>query len=226
MHFDPIRQLAHYVPVYVAIGNHEWKDLASDVQNFRDYLVYPQEPDVPRPGINYTVRYGDAFMLVMDNTLDGLDIFFPIGDYDDPPLWEWLKKTAASEQAQTAKWRFAFFHYPPGSPCHEQWAMMNGTRDYVMPLLREQGFHAIFTGHVHNYERHDYEGFPVIITGGGGAGLEPEELCTRESDTVQIMRSVHHHVTVDIAPESALIQAIDLTGEVIDSLLLDSDAPQ
>ncbi len=79
----------------------------------------------------------------------------------------------------------------------------------------------MFTGHVHDYERHDYDGFPVIITGGGGAGLEPEEICTRESDSLQLLRSVHHHVTVDIHPESAPVQAVDITGEAFDVLTLE-----
>jgi hypothetical protein len=219
MHFDPVRRLGQRVPVYVAIGNHEWKELESDVQNFRDYLVYPQDAPIPRPGLSYSFRYGDAFFLLMDNTLDGLDLFFPIEGLDTP-LWDWLEERASSEAARTARWRFAFFHYPPSSPCHEDWSMIRATRNHVLPLLRDHGFQAMFAGHVHAYERHDYDGFPVIITGGGGAGLEPEETCTYPSDTVQMWRSVHHHVTVDLSGDSALMQAVDVTGEVFDSLLL------
>ena len=220
MHFDPVRQLGHYLPIYVAIGNHEWKDQESEVANFRDYLVYPHEEHVPRPGLSYTITWGDAFFLVMDNTMDGLDLFFPLGEAD-VPLWDWLQAVTSSEAAQQARWRFASFHYPPGSPCHEDWAMIIATRDHVLPLLRERGFHAMFAGHVHDYERHDYDGFPVIVTGGGGAGLEPEENCTAPSDTLQLFESVHHHVTLDLGPDSAFIQAVDLTGEVFDAFTLE-----
>ncbi|MCB9787701.1 MAG: metallophosphoesterase family protein [Deltaproteobacteria bacterium] len=219
MHFDPVRRLGQHVPVYVAIGNHEWKELENDVQSFRDYLVYPQDAPIPRPGLSYSFRYGDAFFLVMDNTLDGLDLFFPVEGLDTP-LWDWLAERASSEAARSARWRFAFFHYPPGSPCQDDWPMVRATRDHVLPLLRDNGFQAMFTGHVHAYERHDYDGFPVIITGGGGAGLEPEEGCGRPSDTLKMWRSVNHHVTVDIGDDSALLQAVDITGEVFDSLLL------
>ncbi len=99
--------------------------------------------------------------------------------------------------------------------------MIIATRDYVLPLLRDSGFQTMFAGHVHDYERHDYDGFPVIVTGGGGAGLEPDENCTAPSETLQFMKSVHHHVTVDITKESALVQAVDVTGAVFDTLVLD-----
>ncbi len=224
MHFDPVRRLGQHVPVYVAIGNHEWKELEGDVQSFRDYLVYPKDAPIPRPGLSYSFRYGDAFFLVMDNTLDGLDIFFPIEGLDTP-LSDWLQERVTSEAAQTARWRFAFFHYPPSSPCHEDWPMIRATRNHVLPLLRDNGFQAMFAGHVHAYERHDYDGFPVIITGGGGAGLEPEEGCTYPSETVKMWRAVHHHVSVDLAGDTALLQAVDVTGEVFDSLVLHANAP-
>lgn len=224
MHFDPSRRLGHHVPIYVAIGNHEWKELNKEVAHFRDYLVYPKDGpegvEVPRPGLNYGVTYGDAFYLIMDNTMDGGNLFVPLGDVE-PPLYKWLKAQVASEAAQNARWRFAFFHYPPASPCQEDWPMVRATREEVLPMLREHGFQAMFAGHVHNYERHDYDGFPVIITGGGGAGLEHEDNCTGESDTLVKMRMVHHHVAVDLTKEAALVQAIDVSGEVIDTLSLE-----
>ena len=223
MHFEPLRQLGHHVPVYVSIGNHEWKDAESGAQNFRDYLVYPKDTRLHRPGLSYTIRYGDAFFLALDNTLDGLDIFFPMTASYDPPVWEWLKSEVASEAAQSARWRFAFFHYQPASPCHEEWPMIIGTREHVLPLLREHGFQAAFTGHVHSYERHDFDGLPVFVSGGGGAGLEDEAGCTRETPSLQTMRSIHHHLTVDLGEESALVQAVDTDGEVFDAFTLSAE---
>lgn len=98
--------------------------------------------------------------------------------------------------------------------------MILATRDHLLPALREAGWDAIFAGHVHDYERHDYDGFPVIITGGGGAGLEPLEECDYPAPNLLRLESVHHHVRVDITPESAWIEAVDVTGEVFDSLEL------
>jgi acid phosphatase type 7 len=220
MHFEPMRQLTHHVPAYVSIGNHEWKEVDTGVQNFRDYLVYPKDARLHRPGLSYTFRYGDAFFVALDNTLDGLDIFFPMTASYEPPVWKWLQEEVASEAAKTARWRFAFFHYPPASPCHEDWPMVIGTREHVLPLLREHGFHAVFTGHVHDYERHDFDGLKVFVTGGGGAGLEDEAGCTREIESLEVIHSVHHHVTVDLGEESALVQAVDMDGKVFDAVTI------
>jgi hypothetical protein len=221
MHFDPLRPLGHYVPVYVAIGNHEWKgETLTEAKNFRDVLMFPEDPGVPIPKLSYSVTYGDAFFLVLDNTLDGLQFFQPIGAPPGPPLWVWLNEQAASDAAQQARWRFAFFHYPPGSPCHEDWGMIVATRQHVIPLLREHGFHAVFTGHVHAYERHDYDGLPVFVTGGGGAGLQSDHRCVFDSPTLVHRQTLHHHLTVELGQEHADIKAVTTEGEVFDSLSL------
>lgn len=220
MHFDPLRRLAHSVPVYVAIGNHEWKDFPSRVKNFRDYMVYPEDAGVPLKEASYSLTWGDTFALVMDNTLDGVDLFFPVGAGAGPPLWQWLNERVTSDEARAARWRFAFFHYPPESPCHEDWMNIVATREHVVPLLREHGFHAIFVGHVHGYERHDFDGLPVFITGGGGAGLQDEEDCGRDAPHLLSFAVVHHHLTVDVTPEAATVRAVDIDGQVVDELIL------
>lgn len=222
MHFEPLRQLGQYLPVYVSIGNHEWKgEVATQVPSFREYLMFPEDPGVPVPELSYSVRYGNAFFLVLDNTLDGWNFFSPIGEPPGPPLWVWLNQQVNSKEAQDAKWRFAFFHYPPGSPCHEDWGMIAATREHVLPLLRSHGFQAVFAGHVHAYERHDYDGFPVFTTGGGGAGLQSEDNCEFESTTLQLRRVIHHYLSVDLQEDAALIEAVDIDGEVFDSLRID-----
>ena len=222
MHFEPTRRLGHHVPIYVAIGNHEWKEKETEVRSFRDYMVFPEDPGVPRAELSYTFTYGDAFFLVMDNTMDGLDLFFPAVAGDDPSLWLWLNEQVRSEAARAATWRFAFFHYPPDSPCHEDWINMIAMREHVLPLLGDGGFQAVFAGHVHDYERQDHGGLAVFVTGGGGAGLESEEGCVNEVPQLAMLRSVHHFLTVDLEGETATVRAVDLDGEVFDSMTLTS----
>ena len=222
-HFDPTRRLGQHVPIYVAIGNHEWKEsdgLAElDVPNFREYLAFPKDPAHRKDELSYSFTWGDAFFLILDNTVDGGDIFFPLGTAE-PPLAQWLREQVESEEAHKAKWRFAAMHYPPGSPCHEDWANVVATRDHVVPLLRENGFHALFTGHVHDYERQDWDGFPVIITGGGGASLEECTECTGATPELVEQVCTYHHVTVDLGDETAHVRAINLDGEVFDELTI------
>ena len=222
-HFDPTRHLGHFVPLYVAIGNHEWKEAdgsaIKDVPNFREYMAFPIVPELSIHELSYSFTFGDAFFLVLDNTLDGGHLFFPLGGIE-MPLAKWLREQIESKEAADAKWRFAFMHYPPGSPCHEEWMNIIATRDEVMPLLRENGFHALFVGHVHDYERHDWDGFPVIVTGGGGAGLEDVTLCTFPLPELVELQSVYHHVTVDLGDDEAHVRAVNLDGEVFDEITI------
>ena len=222
-HFDPSRQLGHYIPIYVAIGNHEWKEDDNvgepDVPNFREYMAFPVVPGLRIAELSYSFTFGDAFFVVLDNTLDGGDLFFSMGG-SEAPLAKWLREQAESEEARKARWRFAFMHYPPASPCHENWINITATREKVVPLLRKNGFDAMFTGHVHDYERQNWEGFPVIITGGGGAGTESDETCTGDLPELVKISYAHHHLTVDLGDDSAHIRAVDLDGRVFDEITI------
>lgn len=228
-HFDPTRHLGHYVPIYVSIGNHEWKEAEAigelDVPNFREYLAFPEVPEHRIGELSYSFTFGDAFFIALDNTIDGADIFFPLGEIE-PPLAEWLREQAESDEARNAKWRFAFMHYPPASPCHEDWMMLTSTRDHVVPLLRDNGFHALFAGHVHDYERQDWDGFPVLVTGGGGAELEDITLCTFVVPELVEMYSAYHHLTVDLGEDTAHVRAVSLQGEVFDEITIDQAGPK
>ncbi len=223
-HFDPTRRLGHQVPIYVAIGNHEWKEAdalgTEDVPNFREYMAFPKFPELRIQELSYSFAFGDAFFLVLDNTMDGGDIFFELAGVE-MPLAKWLREQAQSEAAKQARWRFAFMHYPPGSPCEEDNMMVIATRDEVVPLLRENGFHALFAGHVHDYERYDYDGFPVIVAGGGGASLEDVTACQGQTppELLEIV-SAYHHLTVDLQDEQALIQAVGLDGATFDEVTI------
>ena len=222
-HFDPSRHLGHYVPIYVAIGNHEWKEAdalgTEDVPNFREYLAFPVVPELRIHELSYSFTFGDAFFLVLDNTIDGGDLFFELAGIE-MPLAQWLREQAESKEALSAKWRFAFMHYPPGSPCHEDWMNVIATREEVLPLLRDNGFHALFVGHVHDYERQDWEGFPVIVTGGGGAGLEDISICEFPLPELVKIDSVYHHLTVDLGDDSAHVRAISVNGELFDEITI------
>jgi hypothetical protein len=219
MHFDPARQLGHYVPIYVAIGNHEYKE--QEVVSFIDYMMFPEDPGVPFQEVSYTFTYGDVFFLILDSTLDHFDLFFPIGE-TEPPLWLWLNEVVVSEAAQNARWRFAFFHYAPDSPCYDDYGIpMTPLRNYVIPLLHENGFQAAFAGHVHDYERQDWEGFTVMITGGGGAPLETQHDCLRDVPELQNFDVLLHHLTVDVGCEQTVIRALDTGDQVFDEIIID-----
>ena len=221
--FEPARQRNHYVPTFAAPGNHDWKEVSDQLQNFRDYFAFPADPGVPLAEASYSFSYGDAFFISLDNTLDGGHIFFPLGGATEQPLWEWLEAQASSEAAQAARWRFAFFHYPPQSACQETWMNMKMTHDHVLPLLQENGFQAVFTGHTHEYEHQLYDRIHVFIAGGGGGGIETDESCTFELPELVFRQALHHHVTVDLEAEHATVRAVSTTGDEVDRVVLDRE---
>jgi hypothetical protein len=227
-YYDPARILSHSVPRYAAIGNHDRKDV--EAEHYRDYHIFPEDPGVPpsQQETSYSFTYGDAFFLVFDNTLDHLDLFFPIDGVEDPPLWRWLQEQVKSPAAQNARWRFAFAHYPPDAECygsdHDDGLPGSAMRTSVLPLLWEHGFQGYFAGHVHCYERLDFDGHLAIITGGGGGGLEnTEEKCVRELPEARHQACVHHHVTLELGCEHAEVWSRDFDGNIIDRVVLHED---
>jgi predicted phosphodiesterase len=221
--FEPVRPRNHYVPTFPVPGNHDWKERIDLLQNFRDHFALPVDPGVPLPEASYAFSYGDAFFLALDNTLDGGDFFFPLGGAKTPPLWDWLQAQVASEAARGARWRFAFFHYPPQSACQETWMQMQATRDVVLPLLQQHGFHAVFTGHTHEYEHQLYDRVHVFVTGGGGGGLDTDESCTNALPELVMRRSEHHHLVVELGDGQATVRAVSVDGEEFDRVTLDRE---
>ncbi len=230
MHFDPTRLMGHYAPLLVSIGNHERKDF--DAVHFKDYLDFPSDSldgfpklEERQAGTTFSFTFGDAFFIILDDTLDHADLFFPL-DGVDSPLWLWLQHQVSSPEAQRAKWRFAFAHYPADSACYKDadygWPSSE-VRAQLLPLLWANGFHAYFAGHQHDYERFDFQGHLVITTGGGGASLEDEESCVRKVDELRVLKSVYHYVTVDLLCDKAVVTATDLDGNVFDQLVIHPD---
>jgi acid phosphatase type 7 len=211
--FDPRRRLGHHTPVWVAAGNHEQKQFW--LENFRDYFMFPFDPADPVREPSYSFTFGDAFFLVVDTD----DTSFSPLMGEEAVLWTRIKAAVASRAAVEAKWRFAIMHYPPDSRCLlEGEYPPSSVRDYVVPLLRASGFHASFHGHVHLYERLDYDGFPAIITGGGAGGLEDPVNCAREVAESVALTSVHHRLIVDLGCDRAVIRAVDLDGHLLDEV--------
>jgi len=79
-------------------------------------------------------------------------------------------------------------------------------RDRLEALFAKFKVDAVFSGHEHYYERRTVDGFPHIITGGGGAPMYDKEEYGGFSHFVQ--------VTVDGDKVSA--EVVDVNGKVRD----------
>lgn len=215
-YFEPMRALAHEIPSYVAIGNHE-----RDSRNFYEYVSYPHPEDDPQHESYYSFTYGNTFFLIIDTN----KIYFPVLEYY-PPQAAWIVEQVASPEAQSATWRLAFAHHPAYS---EGWSpgdcSYDGTplvREHLAPLLAEHDFHVFFAGHTHDYERGIWDGLVHIITGGGGAPLD--EWCV-DLEQITVYASVFQHMRVEATCDTLRVDAIDVDGNPIDHILLASDQP-
>ncbi len=68
-------------------------------------------------------------------------------------------------------------------------------------------------GHTHNYQRAERKGVLYITTGGAGAPLYPIGELTPET---KFAREVHHYVRVRLKGRTMTLEAVDMSGQVID----------
>lgn len=215
--FGPARGLFHQVPFYTAIGNHE-----ANAPMLYDLYVFPHPEENPQHESFYSFTYGNAFFLVVDTN----KAYFSIGTAESE-ISRFAKEQMDSPEAKAATWRFALAHEPGYS---EAWGSGNcdyegsqPVREWLLPLLAEKGFHAYFSGHTHGYERADVPGGLIqFINGGGGGSLDA--WCKDWPET-KVVHYAHHHLVVDAGCDELRIQAVDLTGQVFDWVVLASGAP-
>jgi len=200
-HFTPFKGFRESIPVFSAIGNHE-----GESPYFKKYFSQPGNE------LWYSFKYGNSFFIVLDSV-----IYFPY-----TPQHLWLLKTLESDDFKNARFKFAFFHYPPYT---ELW---NGhyydgdsiARDYIAPVLQDAGVDAVFNGHTHAYSRgrSPLEGDPFtyyVVTGGGGGGLDTQ--AWKDWPEIDVVESQHHFMLVDVNGDDLKISAVNLDGEIIDT---------
>ncbi|MBI5524735.1 MAG: metallophosphoesterase family protein [Deltaproteobacteria bacterium] len=192
--FDVIRPLAHRIPYFVAVGNHE-----KDHDLFYRFVSYPTEQES-----YYTFTWGDVFFVAIDSNK------YIFGTLD--PQHAWIDEQLKTPEAKAAKWRVAAFHEPAYS---ESWGGCTfegnpAIRSALIPLLEQSGINLIINGHTHEYERGYLNGVYHVITGGGGGGLETD-WCT-DWPHITVQKPVHHFLAVEAGCEALTVRAIDIDG--------------
>lgn len=213
-YFNVYRDLIATVPFYLAIGN---KDVEFDGgKAFLEAFYLPENSTDPER--YYSFEYGNAFFIALDTNQD----FGPGSRQMD-----WLKERLADSEH---RWKIVFLHHPlissgPNVP---------DARSYLQPIFDEHGVDLVIQAHNHFYERtFPLEGSTKInveeepayvnplgtvylVTGGGGGSLRPG---TPNGESARF-KSIHHHVVVDVDNDVLSLQAIDSTGNVIDSMTI------
>jgi hypothetical protein len=194
------------IPVYPALGNHEFHgDEKVALANY-----FERFPELKNSRY-YSVRAANTLMLVLDSSLD--EITGPQG------LWLTRKLDHLPGDVDFV---FIVLHHPPYTSSSDAKIFGGGhsarTREKELAKTleaRQQNIRArivVFSGHVHNYERHEHGGVTYFVTGGAGAHAYPIERA--KDDPFQSKEVNYHYITVDVDHDSLKVtmHRLDLTS--------------
>jgi acid phosphatase type 7 len=178
------------IPIYPALGNHDLHGreeiaLANYFQHF-PYLNHSRY---------YSLRAANTLTLVLDSSQEEAS----------GAQGEWLV-SKLEHVPSDVDFVFVMLHHPPYTSSSDA-KMFGGGHSSRAPehalakLLEERQSHArfrivVFSGHVHNYERHEHGGITYFVSGGGGAHAYPIE--REPDDPFQSKQINYHYLLVDV----------------------------
>jgi 3',5'-cyclic AMP phosphodiesterase CpdA len=177
------------IPVFPALGNHEFHGnekiaLANYFHHF---------PDLENSRY-YSVRAANALLLILDSSVPEVS----------GPQGEWLNRKLASIPSDI-DFVFLMLHHPPyTSSSTSMLAEGHAARSDEKALARLLEDHQpttrarfiVFSGHVHNYERHEHGGVTYFVSGGGGAHAYP--IPRAPDDPYQSNEINYHYLLVEV----------------------------
>lgn len=193
------------IPVYPALGNH---DLHGDPK--LALANYFQRFPALKGNRYYSVRAANALLLVLDSSMEETS----------GPQGAWLAGKL-DHVPPDVDFVFIVDHHPPytSSSDAKQFGGGHSARPQEQALAREleqRQAHArfrmiVFSGHVHNYERHEHGGVTYFVTGGGAAHAYPIERAP--DDPFQSNQINYHYLLVEVDQQQVKVNMhrIDLT---------------
>jgi Icc-related predicted phosphoesterase len=177
------------IPVYPALGNHDLH--GSEKTALANY--FERFPDL-KGSRYYSVRAANLLMLVLDSSLDEIS----------GPQGQWLDRNLNSLPADV-DFVLIVLHHPPYTSSSDT-KMFGGGHSSRSPEqalaksleARQQNLRArivVFSGHVHNYERHEHGGITYFVTGGAGAHAYTIERA--KDDPFQSKEVNYHYLQVE-----------------------------
>jgi len=197
---------ANKIPVYPALGNH---DLHGD-EKVALANYFQRFPDLKNSRY-YSVRASNALMLVLDSSLDETS----------GPQGQWLAQKLDYVPGDV-DFVFIVLHHPPytSSSDAKKFGGGHSARPQEQELAktleaRQKDLRArivVFSGHVHNYERHEHGGVTYFVTGGAGAHAYPIERAA--DDPFQSKEVNYHYLLVEVSRANLKItmNRLDLTS--------------
>jgi 3',5'-cyclic AMP phosphodiesterase CpdA len=198
------------IPVYPALGNH---DLHGD-ENVALANYFQRFPELKNSRY-YSVRAANILMLVLDSSLDETS----------GQQGKWLIQ-ALETLPGDVDFVFIVLHHPPYTSSSDAKKFGGGhssrsTEQALAQALetRQRNLRArivVFSGHVHNYERHEHGGITYFVSGGAGAHAYPIERAA--TDPFQSKDINYHYLLFEVDHDhlKATMNRLDLgTGKAI-----------
>ena len=206
-----INDYASTHPYMVSIGNHETFEYNVDNGlNFEKYMFYPNND------FYYAFNYSNTCFFSLDVKTESL----LNNPYTTQATVDWVNQTLFNANASSdINWIIGYWHYPPYSSSETYPEIV----EKIVPLLELYKVDLVFCGHHHYYERLNVKGIPYIITGGGGAELEP--LVAQHHEGSILIRSIYEFCHVSIDDMQLSMKAIDQSGIQFDGLTLIQNNP-
>ncbi len=192
--------------VYPALGNHDLH--GNETTALANY--FKRFPDL-NGSRYYTVRLANCLMLVLDS----------VRAETAGPQGEWFKHELQSVPGDVA-FVIIVLHHPPytSSSDAEKYGGGHSARSMEKDLskliedqqLGSRARFVVFSGHVHNYERHQHGGVTYFVTGGGGAHAYPIE--RDPGDLFQSTAVNYHYLVAEVSAQSMKItmKRVEIVG--------------
>jgi len=193
------------IPIYPALGNH---DLHGDPKMALGNY-FQRFPEL-KGSVYYSVRAANALLLVLDSGLEEAT----------GPQSQWLADKLDHVPADV-DFVLVMDHHPPYTSSSDTKKFGGGhsarsQEQALAKMLEDRQAHArfrivVFSGHVHNYERHEHGGITYFVTGGGAAHAYPIE---RAPDDPFQSKEINYHyllVEVDHQQMKVTMNRVDLT---------------
>ncbi|MHA1145596.1 MAG: metallophosphoesterase [Candidatus Helarchaeota archaeon] len=200
-------------PYMVSIGNHETIEYGGDHGLTFDRLFY-----FPDRNLYYAYNYSNTCFISLDLVIDSFLNPDPVGV--SQAQLDWLTETLQEANASSEiNWIIASWHVPAYSSAGDS----ETVKEKIMPILEQYKVDLILVGHHHFYERLSINNIPHIISGGGGAEIDP--FVSSLSPYSQISKSGYQYCTVEITDTVLSFSAFDQNGIQYDTLTLQQNNP-
>jgi len=185
-----------HISVFPTLGNHELYFLPKP--GLRNY--FQAFPDLNNHRY-YSVRAGNTLLLALDSTEDEMA----------GAQAQWLTGKLDSI-ATDVDFVFVMTHHPPYTSSsmnlHGEGHSARAAEQALAKLLEERqprtrARFVVFSGHVHNYERHEHGGVTYFVSGGAGAHAYP--VSRAPSDPYQSNGINYHYLLVEVDHEKLKI---------------------